>query len=50
MVLRSPKFVLGPPGTLYHLMIEARDTKTQSVQQYPLTLRSTIRIEQEENN
>ncbi len=39
-VLQSPKIAVGAPGTLYHLMIEARDAKTKSVQQYPLTLRS----------
>ena len=49
VVLRSPKLALGPPGTIYHLMIEARDTKTQTVQQYPLTFRSTVIIERQEN-
>jgi hypothetical protein len=49
VVLRSPKLAYGPQGTLYHLMIEARDAKTQTVQQYPLTFRSAIVIQREEN-
>ena len=33
--LHSPRMAYGPPGTLYHLMIEARDAATKTVQQYP---------------
>ena len=38
VVLHSAKLAYGTPGTLYHLVIEARDAATKQVQQYPLTL------------
>ena len=39
VVLHSSKPAYGSPGTLYHLMIEARDAATKQVQQYSVTLR-----------
>jgi hypothetical protein len=38
VVLHSSKPAYGSPGTLYHLIIEARDAATKQVQQYSLTL------------
>jgi hypothetical protein len=49
VVLTSPKLAYGPPGTLYHLMLEARDAATQTVQQYPVTLRAAVTIVREES-
>ena len=43
--LRSPRMPYGPRGTLYNLVIEARDTQQQSIQRYPLTFRLTSTIE-----
>ncbi len=42
-VLRSSPMAYGPPGTMYHLMIESRDAATKTVQQYPLTFRARSR-------
>jgi hypothetical protein len=36
-ILRSPPVPYGPRGSLYHLMIEARDPSGGTIQQYPLT-------------
>jgi hypothetical protein len=47
-VLQSPRLSYGAAGSLYHLVIEARDTATKTVQQYPLTFRSRITVEREE--
>ena len=48
-VLRSSQMTYGPPGTMYHLMIESRDAATKTIQQYPLTFRAKVSIEREEN-
>ena len=48
--LHTAKLAFGPPGTLYHLMIEARDAATKQVQQYPVTLRAAVTIVREENS
>ena len=47
--MHSPRLAYGPPGTLYHLVIEARDAATKTVQQYPLTLRAAVTIVREES-
>ncbi len=45
--LRSEKLDYGS-GDEYHLVIEARDKKTQSVEKYPLTLVRSITVEQQD--
>ena len=50
VVLHTAKMAYGPRGTLYHLMIEARDAATKQVQQYPVTLRAAMTIVREENS
>jgi hypothetical protein len=49
VVLHSPRMTYGPPGTLYHLMIEARKAADEAPQQYPVTLRAAVTIVREEN-
>ncbi|HYW78903.1 MAG TPA: hypothetical protein VE890_04965, partial [Thermoguttaceae bacterium] len=43
--LRSPQMPYGPQGSIYHLMIEARDSASGTIQQYPFTFRLTSTIE-----
>ena len=38
-VLRSPKIGYGPPGSVYHLIVEARRAADGSVQKYPFSFR-----------
>jgi hypothetical protein len=40
--LTSPDLPVGPPGTEYHLMIEARDKNMDNVERYPLDFRITV--------
>ncbi|MFW5692653.1 MAG: hypothetical protein ACOCWL_00410 [Thermoguttaceae bacterium] len=46
--LRSPRMDYGGYGAMYHLILEARSTRDDSVQQYPLTFRIRQEIDRVE--
>jgi hypothetical protein len=46
VTLHSPTIPIGPPSTIYNVMIEARNPSGAGVQQYPLTFRLTHVLQQ----
>ncbi len=44
-VLRSPRISYGPPGAVYHLVIEARGGSDGSVERYPFSFRLKQQVE-----
>jgi len=45
-VVESPRIATGPPAAFYHLILEARDPRDNSIQKYPYTFRLGRTIEE----